>query len=312
MNKLGSIMQPATPIKAAVTTASQEVLRLRDYWLLCSELVKARLTSMVLLTTLVGYFVAERTLSWSGLLGVAVGMGLLAAGGAVLNQWMEREADALMPRTQHRPLPRGRVQPGTALVCGLLMSILGLCVLALSTSALACVLGALALIAYLGVYTPLKRVTWLNTWIGAVPGALPPVVGWAAATGEVSIQAWSLFGIVACWQMPHFFGIAWLYRDEYTRAGFRMLPQVDPDGRRTGQQAVLWTLLLLPLSLVPWAAGLAGPWYGVSSVLAGVAYLAAAVHFARRRTNLAARRLFLASILYLPLLLVSLALDKMR
>ncbi|GIX49894.1 MAG: protoheme IX farnesyltransferase [Limisphaera sp.] len=239
-------------------------------------------------------------------------MALLAGGGAALNEWMEREADACMPRTRHRPLPAGRIRPATALFAGVGMALGGLAVLALGAHPVAAGLGAVTLVAYLGLYTPLKRVTWWNTLVGAVPGALPPVVGWAAVQGEVPAAAWTLFGIVACWQMPHFFGIAWLYRDDYARAGFRMLPQVDPGGHRTARQAVLWTTALLPVSLSPWWLGVAGPLYAVAAVVLGGAYLAAALRFARTRSNPEARQLFLASIAYLPLLLVFLTIDKVR
>lgn len=307
-------MRSGIPIKAVASPLARAEVRDRSGlvgpW---AELVKARLTSLVLLTTLVGYYLAaETSLPFAGLIGTLLGMASLAGGGAALNEWMERDADGRMPRTMHRPLPAGRIRPRTALLAGGLMSAGGLLLLALTSGWLPALLAALTWVAYLGVYTPLKRVTWWNTWIGAVPGALPPVVGWAAAAGEAPPEAWTLFGIVACWQMPHFFGIAWLYRDEYARAGFRMLPQVDPDGRKTGRQAVWWTALLLPVSLLPWTAGLVGGWYAAAALGLGIGYLTMAIYFARVRSNPAARGLFLASILYLPVLLVFLALDKVR
>lgn len=217
-----------------------------------------------------------------------------------------------MPRTQHRPLPSGWMQPRTAFWAGMGLAAAGLTYLALACNGLSAILGAVTLGSYLFLYTPLKRRVWWNTWVGAIPGALPPVIGWTAARGNLEAGAWALFGIVACWQMPHFFGIAWMYRDDYARAGFRMLPQFDPQGARTGRQAVLWTLLLLPVSAWPWYLGLTGGFYLAAAAILGLAYLGAALQLARHRSDRAARRLFLASILYLPLLLVFLVLDKVR
>jgi len=307
-------MQPGFPTKTAEPTLARVTSRERSGpWAAWAELVKARLTSLVLLTTVVGYYLAcAGPVDWPGLVATLIGMALLAGGGAALNEWMEREVDSRMERTRHRPLPAGQIRPGTALVTGILMAAWGLIVLEVGCNRLAALLGAVALVSYVGVYTPLKRRTWWNTWVGAIPGALPPVVGWAAARGELSAAAWSLFAIVACWQMPHFFGIAWMYRDDYAQAGFRMLPQVDPDGSRTGRQALLWTLALLPASLLPWWLGIVGPLYATAAGVLGLAYLATALQFYRLRTDLAARVLFLASIVYLPLLLVFLTIDKVR
>ncbi|MCX7867938.1 MAG: heme o synthase, partial [Limisphaera sp.] len=220
--------------------------------------------------------------------------------------------DGRMPRTQHRPLPSGWMQPRTAFGVGTGLAAVGLGYLAWTCNGLSALLGAVTLGSYLLLYTPLKRRVWWNTWVGAIPGALPPVIGWAAARGSLDAGAWALFGIVACWQMPHFFGIAWMYRDDYARAGFRMLPQFDPTGIRTGRQAVGWTLLLLPVSGLPWYLGLTGDLYLGAAAVLGLAYLGAALQLARQRTDRAARRLFLASILYLPVLLVFLVLDKVR
>ena len=304
-------MDSDSSAKLAPAVLGRSVAREGGGWALWAELVKARLNSLVLLTTLVGFYLAHPgPVNWIGLAHVLIGVGLLAAGGGALNQWMEREQDGRMPRTQHRPLPSGRIQPQTALLVGSGLAAAGLGYLVWATYPLAALLGGLTLASYLLLYTPLKRKVWWNTWVGALPGALPPVIGWAAAQGELAPGAWSLFGIVACWQMPHFFGIAWMYREEYARAGFCMLPQVDPTGVRTARQAVFWTLLLLPVSLGPWWAKLTGPLYLAAAVGLGLAYIAAAVQFARSRSDRAARGLFLASILYLPVLLVFLVLDK--
>jgi len=225
---------------------------------------------------------------------------------------LEREYDAKMRRTQNRPLPSGRLQPTTVTLFGGICAVAGLVYLALAVNLLTCVIGAVTLISYLFIYTPLKRVTWMNTLVGAVPGALPPLMGWTAARGELSGEGWALFAILAFWQIPHFMAIAWMYRDEYARAGFKMLPAVDPDGHRTGQQAVSHTLALLVVALCPFAFKLAGPVYLAGALVLGVGYLGCAIQFSRQLTLARARQLFLASILYLPLLLAVMVLDKVK
>ena len=210
------------------------------------------------------------------------------------------------------PLPSGRLQPETVLIFGGICSIGGLVLLAWAVNLLTSFLGALTLISYLFIYTPLKRVTWLNTAIGAVPGALPPLMGWTAARGELGGEGWSLFAILFFWQIPHFLAIAWLYRDEYAKAGFVMLPSVDPDGFRTGRQAVSHTLGLVLASLMPAFFGLAGTIYFAGALLLGMVFLGFAVLFARALTTERARQLFFVSITYLPLLLGLMVLDKVR
>ena len=201
-----------------------------------SDLVKARLTTLVLLTTLVGYYLGWRgPMNFALMLHLLAGTGLVASGAAALNQLLEREYDARMRRTMDRPLPSGRLQPGAVMIFGGACSVAGLVWLAVWVNPLTSVIGAVTLVSYLFIYTPLKRVTWLNTPIGAIPGALPPLMGWTAARGELSGEGWALFAIVAFWQLPHFFAIAWMYREDYARAGFKMLPLVDADGRRTGR-----------------------------------------------------------------------------
>jgi heme o synthase len=241
-----------------------------------------------------------------------LGTALLASGAAALNQWLERDYDAQMRRTAARPLPSGRMEPRTALVFGGLSAGVGLMYLALAVNLLTSLLGAITLISYLFVYTPLKRVTWLNTAIGAVPGGLPPLMGWAAARGEISIEGWSLVAILCFWQMSHFLAIAWMYRDEYAKAGFVMLPVIDPDGRRTGRQAVCHTLGLLPISLTPFVFQLTGPVYLAGALVLGLAYVWFALQFARRLTFRSARRLFYWSIVYLPMLLALMVLEKVK
>jgi protoheme IX farnesyltransferase len=277
------------------------------------ELFKARLTLLVLLTTLAGFYLGtigavDYLLMTHALLGTA----LVAAGASALNQFWERDLDALMRRTQDRPLPSGRMQPQLVLLIGCTCSLVGLAYLASAVNLLTAVIGAGSLVIYVFVYTPLKRVTWLNTVVGAVPGGLPPLMGWTAARGHLSADGWALFGILALWQLPHFMAIAWMYRDEYARAGFKMLPVVDPDGHRTGSQAVSHTLALVPVSLCPSLVNLTGRFYFVGATVLGVIFIWAAIQFSRQLTVSKARQLFYISILYLPLLLGLMALDKVR
>ncbi len=278
-----------------------------------SELFKARLTFLVLVTTLVGFYLGARGavrgwLMFHTLLGTA----FVAAGASALNQWWEREYDALMRRTRCRPLPTGQLQPLTVLVIGVVSALTGLLYLAMAVNSTTCLLGAATLLTYVLVYTPLKRVTWLNTAVGAIPGGLPPLMGWTAAQGRLSPEGWTLFGILALWQLPHFMAIAWIYRDEYARAGFRMLPLFDPLGRRTSRHALLQTLALLPLSLCPYFLKMAGPLYVSGAMALGVAFVWFAARFAREVNPTRARQLFLVSILYLPLLLALMSVDKLR
>jgi protoheme IX farnesyltransferase len=277
------------------------------------DLVKARLTFLVLLTTLVGFYVGYRgVVDYVLLAGTLVGTGLVAAGASALNQLLERDYDARMRRTRNRPLPSGRLQPSTVLAFGVACALGGLIVLVLAVNPLTAIIGAITLVSYLFIYTPMKRVTWLNTAIGAVPGAMPPLMGWTAARGELSVEGWALFAILAFWQLPHFLAIAWIYREEYERAGFKMLPGIDPQGRRTARQAVSHTLGLLPISLCPFLFHLSGRIYLAGALVLGFAFLWFAMGFARHLTLNRARHLFYASILYLPLLLTTMALDKIR
>jgi protoheme IX farnesyltransferase len=301
---------PATaPTSALTATAAAEKGWLAVY----ADLFKARLTSLVLLTTLVGFYLGSRgpvdfVLMCHTLLGTA----LLASGAAALNQLLEREYDARMRRTQDRPLPSGRLQPQTVLMVGCVAALIGLVYLTRAVNTTTGLIGALSLVCYLFVYTPLKRVTWLNTLVGAVPGALPPLMGWTAARGEWSGEGLALFAIQAFWQLPHFMAIAWIYRDEYARAGFKMLPVVDPEGRRTGRQALGNTLALLPVSLCPFLFHLAGPIYLVCALVLGLSFVWFALQFSRHLTIPRARQLFYFSLVYLPVLLTAMMLDKIK
>jgi protoheme IX farnesyltransferase len=239
----------------------------------------------------------------------AVGTALVAGGAAVLNQVYERETDALMQRTRLRPLPDRRVTPEEARTFGTLLAAGGIVLLSVSANALAALLALATLVVYLTVYTPMKRRSPLATLIGAVPGALPPLIGWAAANGTVSLGGWTLFAIVFLWQIPHFMAIAWLYRDDYARAGFPMLPVVEPDGRRTGRQAVLYAAVLVPISLAPSVVGLTGAAYFWTALVLGVGLLWIAARFAVSRTDATARVLFYSSITYLPLIWTAMLLD---
>lgn len=302
-------------MKAAVTTATVPAISVtrRSAFAIGADLVKARLTFLVLLTTLAGFYAGvEGATDWILLAHTLFGTALVACGAAALNQWWEREHDAKMARTETRPLPAKELSPSTVLVSGGILSIAGLIHLALFVNLLTSLLGAITFLSYVVVYTPLKRVTTLNTAVGAIPGALPPLMGWTAARDNVSREGWALFAILFFWQLPHFLAIAWLYRDEYAKAGFVMLPSRDPDGVRTGRQAISHTLGLIPVSVCPALFGTAGVIYFFGALLFGIAFLWYAIQFSRELTRARARQLFFASILYLPLLLGLMALDKVR
>ena len=300
-------------MKATAQTLPAPALVEKTRFAVFSDLIKMRLTCLVLLTTLVGYYIGSPgDLNWWRLFHTMLGTALVASGAAALNQLMERDLDAKMRRTERRPLPSGRMQPNTVLLVGTACGVVGLIYLGLAVNQLTGLLGAVTLGSYLFIYTPLKRVTTLNTIIGASPGALPPLMGWTAARNEISAGGWALFAILFFWQLPHFLAIAWIYRDEYAKAGFVMLPIVDRDGRRTGSQAVSHTLGLLPISLAPFVLQLAGPVYLVGAVVLGGAYLWYAWSFSRDLSVARARRLFFVSILYLPLLLSVMVMDKIK
>jgi len=267
------------------------------------ELTKPRITLLVVFTALVGFVTATSVSPWTGLLLAALsGTGLVAAGASALNQVMERATDALMHRTRSRPIPAGRIRPAEAALFGASLTLAGLAILATLCGPLAALVAFSTWASYLFLYTPLKRRTHLATIVGAVPGALPPVIGWAAASGSLEPGAFILFAIVFLWQIPHFLAIAWLYRDDYERGGFPMLPVIDREGKLTGRQAVLHSVALLVVSLAPVAAGLGGTLYLAGALVLGVGLTLAALRLARARDLAAARFLFLASVLYLPAL----------
>jgi protoheme IX farnesyltransferase len=273
------------------------------------ELTKARITFMVLLTVALGYVLAPVVSAPHAMLHVLLGAGLSCSGAGALNQYVERERDAVMARTRFRPLPARKVSPTTVLLFGCVLSIGGFAYLLVTTNALTAALDALTLVTYLFAYTPLKRVSSVCTLVGAVPGALPPVMGWAAACGRIDAGALALFGILFLWQIPHFLAIGRLYREDYDRGGFPMLVVIDKQGRIVGKQMTLYACALLPFSLALSSLGLAGPVYTMAAFLLGAAYIAFACLAAVRNDARSARNLLLASVVYLPLLFSALLLD---
>jgi protoheme IX farnesyltransferase len=280
---------------------------MRDY----IELTKPRITWLILMSTGIGYFFGMRGgLNLWSLLHTVLGTGLIASGTAALNQWSEREADCKMRRTKDRPIPSGRLDATRALLFGIALSIAGFVDLWLGCNLLAALLGAATLFSYLFLYTPLKQRTPLSTTVGAFPGAMPPMIGFAAASGSITAEAWVLFGILFLWQFPHFYSIAWMYRDDYARAGIRMLPVVKPDGRRTAAEIVVYGLALIPVSLVPTMLGMSGRIYLIGALAAGLFFLYSGVRVARERTILRARYVLLVSVFYLPIIYGLMLLDR--
>lgn len=276
-----------------------------------AELVKARLTLLVLLTTAVGYYMgAGHPIDYAGLFHVVFGTAWAAAGAAALNQWWERKADAVMERTKMRPVPGGRMRPIEALIVGSVLSLFGIVYLAVACRALSAFLAAVTVLIYIFAYTPLKRVSNFNTLAGAVPGALPPLIGWTASRGTIDAGAWSLFAILFFWQLPHFFAIAWMYREDYARAGFQMISNDDQGGERSASQSVFFSILLLVIAGLPAFIGMTSQVYLAVELLLGGAFIVVAMRFLRLRTPGAARLLFVTSIIYLPLLLSALVLTK--
>ncbi len=276
-----------------------------------AELVKARLTLLVLVTTAVGFYLgSESPTDYVALFHAVFGTAAAAAGAAALNQWWERRDDALMRRTRTRPIPSGRMPALQALLVGIVLSVFGIGYLAIVCNLLSAALAAITIAIYIFAYTPLKHASTANTAVGAIPGAIPPMIGWAAACGSIGAGAWSLFAIVFLWQLPHFFAIAWMYREDYSRAGFRMISSDDRSGERSASQSVFFCILLLVIAGLPSFLGIANFVYLAIELLLGGLFIAVAMRFLRMRTPGAARSLFIASIVYLPLLLGALVLTK--
>ena len=291
---------------AAVMSGSSA--RARDF----VALAKPRLNLLVVASTLVGYAMADgEALGIVRVAGLLLGTGLVAGGASAFNQVMERDLDALMKRTRTRPMPDQRLQPVEGLLAAGAMTLAGLLLIVASSNVLAAAVALATLLSYVVVYTPLKRRSSFGTVIGAIPGALPPIIGWAAAENALPAQAWTLFGIMFLWQLPHFLAIAWMYREDYARAGFPMLPVLEPDGRSTGRQAVVYAAALVPLSLAPTLMGMAGVPYFAGALVLGIAFLGLTVRFAFTRENRDARRAFFGSIVYLPLLWILMIANKL-
>jgi protoheme IX farnesyltransferase len=280
---------------------------MRDY----IALTKPRITWLILMSTGVGYFFGAKS-GWQllTLLHTVIGTGLIASGTAALNQWYEREADSKMKRTQGRPLPAGRLAPRRALIFAVLISAAGFVELFAGVNALSAWLGLFTLASYLFIYTPLKQRSPHSTTIGAIPGAMPPLIGYAAASGTLTWEAWILFAILFLWQFPHFYAIAWMYREDYERAGIRMLPVVEPDGESTARRILLYSLVLIPISLLPKFLSMTGNWYLFGALAIGLMFLYAGVRVSFDRTRQQARRVLLASVIYLPVLYGLMLLDR--
>jgi protoheme IX farnesyltransferase len=274
-------------------------------------LTKPRITWLILMSTGVGYFFGARGgWHWLTLLNTILGTGLIASGTAALNQWYERAADAKMKRTQGRPLPAGRISANKALIFAILISVAGFIELFAGVNALTGWLGLFTLLSYLFIYTPLKQRSPHSTTIGAIPGAMPPLIGFAAASGTLTWDAWILFAILFFWQFPHFYAIAWMYREDYERAGIRMLPVVEPDGESTARRILAYSLILVPISLVPKFLSMTGNLYLAGALALGLLFLYASVRVSFDRTRREARRVLLASVIYLPVLYGLMLLDR--
>lgn len=275
------------------------------------ELSKPRILVMVLVSTIIGFVMGSvNALDWAPLFWALTGTGLTAAGAGALNHYLERNYDVLMDRTKNRPIPAGLVTPNEAFIFGIILVIIGSALLVVKINALTGFLSVLTAFLYILVYTPLKRLTWLNTSIGSIPGALPPLGGWAAATGSLDTGAWILFGILYLWQHPHFYAIAWMCRKDYEKAGFKMLPVLEPDGSRTMRQVFWHLFLLIPISVLPYISGMMGGVYAIGVLCLAFGFLASAIPLAKSLSDSAALLLLKASVYYLPALLLLMILDR--
>lgn len=268
------------------------------------SLTKPDVTFLVVMTTFAGYYMgALGRIDWMHLTHAVLGTTLIGAGTSALNHYFERESDALMRRTANRPLPLQILTPAEAFAFGASLAVVGATYLAITTNWLACALGVFTSLSYLGAYTPLKKRTWLSTFVGAFPGAVPPLIGWAAATGSLATGAWLLYAILFIWQFPHFYSIAWMYREDYARAGIQMLPVVDRSGDSTFRQILAFAAVLIPVSLLPAALGMAKPLYFAGALLLGALHMLVCLWAARTRTNMRAKWLMHATVVYVPALL---------
>lgn len=295
--------------EAAVAEIERQTVRERMSAYL--ELTKPRITFLIVLTSAAGFCLASRgSLNYVVFSHAMIGIALLSSGIATLNQYIERDLDALMRRTADRPLPSRRLLPWEAMFFGTALTVFAEAYLAVLVNPLTAVLGLTVIAGYLFAYTPLKTRTSLSTMVGAFPGAVPPLIGWTAARGEVSLEAWVLFAILFLWQFPHFLAIAWMYREDYGRAGILMLPVVEPEGRVTGQQIVIYTIMLLPVSLLPAFIGISGRVYLYGAAVLGLLFLYCSIRAAISKSRQSARQLLLASVIYLPLLFILMVLNR--
>ncbi len=296
---------------AAVANLERSRLSTRERVSAYLELTKPRITLLIVLTSAAGFGLASRgNLNYAALTSALFGIALLSSGIATLNQYMERDLDGLMRRTAGRPLPSGKLLPWEAMAFGVGLTVAAEIYLLAFVNPLSAMLGLTVIAGYLFGYTPLKTRTSLSTLVGAFPGAVPPLIGWTAARGELSIEGWVLFAILFLWQFPHFLAIAWMYREDYSRAGILMLPVVEPDGRVTAQQIVVYTLMLIPVSLLPTILGMSGKVYFYGAIVLGLLFLYSSVRAAFSLSRQQARRLLLASVFYLPLLFILMVLNK--
>ena len=295
----------------AVATIERPRLSTRERVSAYVELTKPRITFLIVLTSAAGFGLASRRgIDYLALLSALFGIALLSSGIATLNQYAERDLDGLMRRTAGRPLPSGKLAPWEALAFGAGLTIAAEVYLLLLVNPLSALLGLTVIAGYLFGYTPLKTRSSLSTIVGAFPGAVPPLIGWTAATGTLSIEGWVLFAILFLWQFPHFLAIAWMYREDYGRAGILMLPVVEPDGRVTAQQIVLYTLMLIPVSLLPTVLGITGRFYFFGAIVLGLLFLYSSIRAAFSMSRQQAKQLLLASVLYLPLLFILMVVNK--
>lgn len=301
-----SVESPTLSVPTSTTAKSLVVSRFADYL----ELTKPRIATLALVTVTIGYMLGSAG-EWQAipLLHALLGIGLVAASSSAINQWWERYTDQRMKRTENRPLPAGRLSPSEVLTFGIVTGIVGVAYLIIAVNLLCAILALTTLVLYAGIYTPLKRYTSFCTAIGAIPGALPPVLGWVAATNSLSNEAFALFGILYMWQFPHFLAICWLYQDDYADAGLRMLPAMKPSPGITGWLCVAYAVALIPVSLLPSHLAMAGDRYLFVAVLLGLAYLYSAFRFLRNESATTARQLIYTSLVYLPLLLLMLTWD---
>ncbi len=275
------------------------------------ELMKPSILYLVLVTTFLGYYLGSKgEIHWIKLFELLLGSGMVCAGSAVLNHYLEREFDSKMRRTKNRPLPLKMIKPAQALQFGIILTIVGIVILYVKINILTAFLSLLTTFLYIMVYTPMKRTSWLNTTFGAIPGAMPPLGGWAAATGHLDFDAGILFLILFIWQHPHFYSIAWMYKEDYKEGGFQMLPVVEPDGRRMFKHIMFYSYILIPVSVVPFFTGLSSYIYFIGALVIGVLLLFTSKNFVVSRSMLDARNLLKATVLYLPVLLILIIVDQ--